>query len=78
MLEIQQVGYWHNVVMLDESRFYLLTDHEMIWLQSDEKVPERERHTIQSTKLILTRLSHPSGFHFINVLSNRCKFNANH
>jgi hypothetical protein len=48
MLEIQQVRYWHNTVTLDESWFDLLTDYEMIWLQSDEKVPERARHTIPS------------------------------
>jgi hypothetical protein len=26
----------------------------MIWLQSDEKVPKRERHTIQAKKVMLT------------------------
>jgi hypothetical protein len=48
MLEIQQVRCWHDIVTLDESWFYLSMDHEMISLQSDEKVPEREGHTIQS------------------------------
>jgi hypothetical protein len=46
MLETQQVRCCHTIVTLDESWFYLPTDHEIIWLQSDEKVPERERHTI--------------------------------
>jgi hypothetical protein len=48
MLEIQRVRCWHNIVTLDESWFYLSTDHDMIWLQSDEKVPGREKHTVQS------------------------------
>jgi hypothetical protein len=33
------VKCWHSIVTLDESWFYLPTDHEIIWLQSDEKVP---------------------------------------
>jgi histone-lysine N-methyltransferase SETMAR len=78
MFEIQRVRCWHNVVTLDESWFYLSTDHEMIWLHSDEKVPERERHTIQSKILMLTIVWNPSGFHLINVLPNGCKFNASH
>jgi hypothetical protein len=48
MLETQQVRSWHNTVTLDEFWFYLSTDDEMKRLQSDEKVPERERQTIQS------------------------------
>jgi hypothetical protein len=63
MLEIQRVRFWHNIVTLDESWFYLSTDHEMIWLQSDEKVPEMERHIIQSNELMLTIVWNPSGFH---------------
>jgi hypothetical protein len=50
----------------------------MIWLQSNEKVPERQRHTIQSRKLMLTIVWKLSGFHLINVLANGCKFNASH
>jgi hypothetical protein len=42
-------------------------DHEMIWLQADEKVAERERHTIESRELMLTIVWNPGGFHLINV-----------
>jgi hypothetical protein len=35
-------GLWH----------YLHTDHELIWLQPDDVVPERERHMIQSQKMM--------------------------
>jgi hypothetical protein len=50
----------------------------MIWLQSDEKVPETERHTIQSKQLMLTTVWNPSGVHIINVFPNGCKFNTSH
>jgi hypothetical protein len=50
----------------------------MLCLQSDEKVPERERHSNESKKVILTIVGNPRGFYFINVLSNGCKFNASH
>jgi hypothetical protein len=58
--------------------FHRSTDHDMIWLQSDEKGPQRERHTIQSKQLMLTRVWNSSGFHLISVLPNGCKFNASH
>jgi hypothetical protein len=78
MFEIQQVRYWHNIVTLDESWFYLSTDHEMISLQPDEKVPEIDPPAIQSRKLTLTIVWNLSGFHLINVLSNGRKFNMSH
>jgi hypothetical protein len=46
VLQRQQSRSWHGIVTLDESRFYLHMDHEFIWLQADEEVPERERQTI--------------------------------
>jgi histone-lysine N-methyltransferase SETMAR len=50
----------------------------MIWLQSGEKVPERERHVIQSKKLMLTIVWNPNGFHLVNALSAGCTFNSSH
>jgi hypothetical protein len=47
-----------------------------MWLPSDGKVPEREHHTVQSEKLILTIAWNLSGFHVINCLSKGIKFNA--
>jgi hypothetical protein len=38
------------MVTLDESWSSLNLDHEMIWLQPDEEILERERHTVQSEK----------------------------
>jgi hypothetical protein len=49
LLTGQQCRAWHDVVTLDESWFSLITQQEFIWLPETEKVPERERPTIQST-----------------------------
>jgi ABC-type uncharacterized transport system YnjBCD substrate-binding protein len=70
MLEIQRLRCWHDILTLDESWSYLSTDHEMIWLQSDEKGPTQEWHTIQRKKLMLTMVWNPIGFHLINILPN--------
>jgi hypothetical protein len=69
---------WHDIVTLDESWFYinLNTDHELIWLQPDGDIPERERLTIQSEKVMRTIIWNPSGFNLINVLPKGFKFNA--
>jgi histone-lysine N-methyltransferase SETMAR len=55
---------------------HLSTDHEFIWFPRDEKVPERERHTVQSRKFMLTIVWNPRGFHLINVLPNGCTFST--
>jgi hypothetical protein len=68
MLEQQKQRSWHDIVTLDDSWFYLNTDHELIWLHPDGEIPERERCTIQSEKVMLTIVWNPSGFHLINVL----------
>jgi hypothetical protein len=48
LLEVQRDRPWHEIVTLDESWFSLSTDYEIVWLPQNEKVPEREGHTIQS------------------------------
>jgi hypothetical protein len=47
MLQRQEQRSQHDIVILDESWFCLNADPELIWLQSDEGIPERERHTSQ-------------------------------
>jgi hypothetical protein len=37
---------WHFITTLGDSRFYLSTDHEQIWLHPEEKPSEIARHTI--------------------------------
>jgi hypothetical protein len=76
MLEVQRDRAWHEIVTLDESWFYPSTDYEFVWLPRDEKVPERERHTIQSKKFMLTIVWNPRGFHLIKALEKGRKFNA--
>jgi hypothetical protein len=76
MLERQKQRSWHDIVTLNESWFYLNIGHGLIWLQPDGEIPERERGTIQSEKVMLTIVWNPSGFHLINVLPKRFKFNA--
>jgi histone-lysine N-methyltransferase SETMAR len=76
MLERQERRSWHDIVTLDESWFYLHTDHELIWAQPDPKIPERERHTLQSQKVMLTIVWNPGGFRSINILPKGFRFNA--
>jgi hypothetical protein len=76
MLGRQERRPWHDMVTLDESWFYLHIDHELIWAQPDAEIPERERHTIQSQKVMLTIVWNPGGFHLVNILPKRFKFNA--
>jgi hypothetical protein len=46
VLERQERRSWDDTVTLNESWFYLNMDHELIWLQPDEEILERERHTV--------------------------------
>jgi hypothetical protein len=41
-------------------------------------VPEKERPTIQSEKMMVAIMWNPTGFHVINVCGKGCKFNATH
>jgi hypothetical protein len=50
--------------------------HELIWIQPDAEIPERERRTIQSGKVMLTIVWNPSGFYLSNVLPKWFKFNT--
>jgi hypothetical protein len=62
-LQDQQDRVWHNVVTMDESWFDDTTDHESIWFPADEKVPERERTTVQSKKPMVTIVWNLNGLH---------------
>jgi histone-lysine N-methyltransferase SETMAR len=68
----------HRVVTLDESWFYLYSDHEAIWLQADQEPPERTRHTIQDEKVMVTIVWSVDGFHVVDHLPNGVKFNADY
>jgi hypothetical protein len=76
ILAVQSTRQWHDVVTLDESRFSWNNDHDLMWLPPGDAVPDRERYTIQSPKLMLTIVWNPGGFHIVNFLPTGCKFNA--
>jgi histone-lysine N-methyltransferase SETMAR len=64
----QQGSSWRDFVTLEESWFYLRTDHERIWLAPGRTPPGRERHTIQSPKFMLTIVWGATGFHLVKLL----------
>jgi hypothetical protein len=51
-------------------------DYEFVWLPRDEKVPEREGHTIQSKKFMLTIVWNSRGLRLIKALEKGRKFNT--
>jgi hypothetical protein len=53
-------------------------DHTLIWAHLDVDIPERDRHTVQSQKVMLTIVWNPGGFHLVNVLPKGFKFNASY
>jgi hypothetical protein len=61
---------------LDELWFYLNMGHEPILLHPDEEIPERERRTVQSEKVMITIVWNPIGLHLIKLLPKGFKFNA--
>jgi AraC-like DNA-binding protein len=78
MLDREETRDWRNIITLDESWFYLCTDHELIWLAPGRMVPERERHMIQSLKSMITVAWNTSGFHVLAALPKGAKFNASY
>jgi hypothetical protein len=78
MLEGQEQRAWHDIVTLDESWFYSSIDHESIWLQPGEKVPERTHVPVQCKKWIITIVWNSAGFQVIRVLPKGCKFTSSY
>jgi hypothetical protein len=74
ILQEQQGSSWRDLVPLDESWFYVHTDHERIWLAPGETPPDRKRHTIQSPKFLLTIVWGAPGFHVIKLLPKGGEF----
>jgi transposase len=67
---------WQFFITLDESWFYLLTDHEQTWFRIEEQPPERPTHIIQDPKMMLTIAWNPLGFHLLGALPKGDTFNA--
>jgi hypothetical protein len=47
-----------------------------MWTSTGEIVVERERHTVQSSKFMLTTMWNPIGFHVLKAFPKGGKFNA--
>jgi hypothetical protein len=58
--------------------FHLANDHESIWIIPEDEAPQRERKIGPSLKMMLIVVWNPHGFHLIDVLPKRSKFNAGH
>jgi hypothetical protein len=76
VLSVQSTRQWHDIVTLDESWIYLFSDHDLMWIAPGEIVVDREWHTVQSPKLMLTVVWNPIGFHVLKALPKGRKFNA--
>jgi hypothetical protein len=65
VLSVQSARQWHGIVTLYESWIYLFSEHDLMWTTPGEVVVDRERHTIQSPKFMLTVVWNPIGFHVL-------------
>jgi predicted RNA-binding protein YlxR (DUF448 family) len=43
----------------------------MIWMPDEDEVPDREKHMIQSQKLMLTFVWNPHGFHVVDAMASQ-------
>jgi hypothetical protein len=78
LLEISPIKHqgWHFIITLDESCFYLSTDHEPIGLRPDHEPLEGAKLTIQDKKIIVTIAWNALGFHLVQALPKGTRFNA--
>jgi hypothetical protein len=49
-LRIQAARLLHDSIIFDESWFYLMSEHESIWLAQGYEIHEREQSMIESSK----------------------------
>jgi hypothetical protein len=54
VLSVQSTQQWHDIITLDESWIYFFSEHDLMWTAPGENVVDRERHTVQSPKFMLT------------------------
>jgi hypothetical protein len=76
VLSVQMARQWHNIVTVDESWIDLYCEHDLMWMDPGEIVPDRGRETVQSPTLMLTIVWNPSGFHIVKALPKGGKFSA--
>jgi hypothetical protein len=63
VLSVQSTRQWYDIVTFDESWIYLSSEHDLMWITPGEIIVDRERHTVQSPKFMLTIVWNPIGFH---------------
>jgi hypothetical protein len=78
VLSVQSTRQWHDVVTLDELWIYLFSEHDLMWTAPGEIVVDREQHTVQSPKFMLTVVWNPIGFHVLKTLLKGRKSNTQH
>jgi hypothetical protein len=76
VLSVQSTRQWHDIVTLDESCIYLLNEHDLMWTAPGEIIVDKEGHTVQSPKFMLTIVWNPIGFYVLKALAKGRKFNA--
>jgi hypothetical protein len=76
VLSVENTRQWHDIITLDEPWIYLFSEHDLMWTAPGEIVVDRERHTVQSPKFMLTVVWNPTGFHVLKIFPKRRKFNA--
>jgi hypothetical protein len=76
ILSVQSPRHGHDIVTLDKSWVYLFSEHDLMWTAPGEIVVDRERHTVQSSKFMLTIVWNSIGFHVLKALPKGRKFNA--
>jgi hypothetical protein len=63
VLSVQSTRQWQDIVTLDESWIYLFSEHDVMLTAPGETVVDREQHTVQSAKCMLTVVWNLIGFH---------------
>jgi hypothetical protein len=62
VFSMQSTRQWRDIVTLDELWIYLFSEHDLIWMAPGEIVVDRERHSVQSPKFMLTVVWNPIRF----------------
>jgi hypothetical protein len=76
ILSVQSTRQWHDIITLDESWIYVFSEYDLMWTVPGEIIVDRERHTVQSPKFMLTVVWNPIGFHVPKALLRGRKFSA--
>jgi hypothetical protein len=76
VLSVQSTRQWHDIATLDESCIYLFSELDLMWMAPGEIAVDMERHTVQSSKFMLTVVWNPIEFHGLKALPTGRKFNT--